>query len=245
MSRYLKTIFIAVAVTLVTGYLVVMSVLPREAGKAEVKCHTVECRFSDSAVHQYISAGQVRKYLHQVGHYPVGRTLDAIALQSIEDTLAAHPIIATANCYMGADGTMYIELTQRTPILHVVTGKQNYFVATDRQPMPVWSTIRDTVLEAGGQLSMEQACGEVADFAQWLKGDSVWSARVARIELPQAHQYILYLRGDSTEYILGDLNNYETQLRRLSVFDSQRANLPETHYGQVDLRFDNQVVTRP
>ncbi len=241
----LKTIFVVIAAVLVVGYVVVMSVLPKKTESESVKCHTVECVFKDSVRYRYISPGQVRKYLHQVGCYPVGTPLEKVQLQTIEDTLCAHPIIATADCYMSADGTMHIELTQRCPIAHVVNDKESYFVATDRQLMPVWSTIKDSVLRVRGRLTHEQSCHEVADFAEWVQKDSVWRSRIAYLNLAAPHQYVLYMRGDTTQYVLGDLHNYEAQLHRLSVFESQLRKLPKQHFGKVDLRFDNQVVTCP
>lgn len=245
MSIRLKTIFIMIAAVLAVGYVLVMGVMSNRTENESVRCHAVECRFNDSVRYRYISAGQVRKYLHQTGCYPVGKTLDDICLQVIEDTLLAHPIIASANCYMGADGTMYAELTQRQPIAHVVTGHEDYFVATDRKPMPTWSTVKDSVLQVRGNLTHEQTCGEVADFAEWLLANSTWRSRIEYLSFRKPHFYTLRIIGDTTQYILGDLNNYAVQLQRLLVYESQRSKLPQKEYGQIDLRFDNQVVTRP
>lgn len=245
MKLQLKTIFVTIAAVLVVGYVVVMSVLPEKTEQEAVKCHTVECRFTDSVQYRYISAVQVRKYLQQVGCYPVGKTLDDVRLQTIEDTLVAHPIIASADCYLSGDGTMYAELTQRKPIAHVVTNREDYFVATDRQPMPTWSTVKDAVLQVRGRLSIEQTCGEVADFALWIGQDSLYRTIVDHLACPAPHQYTLYLRGDSVQYLLGDLDCYPIQLQRLKVYLAQRNHLPQKQRKQVDLRFDNQVVTRP
>jgi cell division protein FtsQ len=240
-----KSILLILAVMLVVVYVGVMSVMPRDREAHERRCSQIECYFEDSTVHRYITARQVEKYLHAAGLNPIGKTVSEINLQAIEDTLVAHPILASADCYMTIEGHMHIHLTQRTPIVHVMTAAENYFVATDRGLIPAWSTIRDTVLEVRGMLSHEQSCGEVADFAEWLAQDSVWRDRVDYLWLPEPHRYTLLLVGDTTQVLLGDLSEYPKQLRRLQRFlmrsDQQ---VRDQAYRQLDLRFDDQVIGR-
>jgi cell division protein FtsQ len=175
----------------------------------------------------------------------VGKTMSEINLQAIEDSLQAHPILASADCYMTIDGNLCIHLTQRTPIVHVMTATENYFVATDRGLVPAWSTIRDTVLEVRGLLTHEQSCGEVADFAEWLAQDTVWRDQVDYLWLPEPHRYTLLLVGDTTQVLLGDLREYPKQLRRLQRFREQSdEKVRNIAYRQLDLRFDDQVIGR-
>lgn len=233
------------AVVLVSAYVGVMSVLPEKRDMQETRCGSVECIFEDGAVHQYITEKQVMQYLLSVGQYPVGKTLDQVYPQTIEDTLVAHPILASADCYLTMDGHMCIHLTQRTPLLHVLTADENYFVGTDRKPIPAWSTIKDTVLEVRGNLTHAQSCGEVADFAEWLRGNDVWCDKVDYLWLPAPHQYTLFLKGDTTQILLGNLQEYPKQLRRLKIFREKGGeDIRRKAYRQLDLRFDNQVIGR-
>jgi cell division protein FtsQ len=240
-----KSILLILAVLVVTVYVGVMSVMPRDRDAHQRRCQQIECYFEDSTVHRYMTDQQVEKYLRQVGLNPVGKTMSEINLQAIEDSLQAHPILASADCYMTIDGNLCIHLTQRTPIVHVMTATENYFVATDRGLVPAWSTIRDTVLEVRGLLTHEQSCGEVADFAEWLAQDTVWRDQVDYLWLPEPHRYTLLLVGDTTQVLLGDLREYPKQLRRLQRFREQSdEKVRNIAYRQLDLRFDDQVIGR-
>jgi len=240
-----KGILLMVAIILVVAYIGVMSVLPKQRDAHLTRCQSVECIIEDSTTHRYITEKQVMQYLRKVGQYPVGKTLDEVSLQTIEDTLTAHPILATADCYITTEGHMRLHLTQRTPLVHVMTANENYFVGTDRMPIPAWSTITDTVLEVRGQLSHKQTCGEVADFAEWLQADSIWRDQVDYLWHPAPHQYTLLLLGDTTQILMGDLNEYPKQLRRLHQFRERGGEVMKKEaYRLLDLRFDNQVIGR-
>ncbi|MBR6017898.1 MAG: hypothetical protein IK073_04700 [Paludibacteraceae bacterium] len=240
-----KSILLILAIVLVTAYVGVMSVVPQDRDAHETRCQSVTCVLEDSIEHRYITPAQVVHYLRTVGLDPVGKRVSELNLQLIEDTLEAHPILATADCYMTIDGHMRVCLTQRTPMLHVLTADENYFVGTDRAPIPAWSTIRDTVLEVRGTLTHQQTCGEVADFAEWLAGDSIWCDEVDYLWLPEPHRYTLLLRDDTTQILLGDLREYPKQLRRLQHFRMRCGEqIRQKTYRQLDLRFDDQVIGR-
>lgn len=93
---------------------------------------------------------------------------------------------------------------------------------------------------------MSRACGEVADFAEWLAQDTVWRDQVDYLWLPEPHRYTLLLVGDTTQVLLGDLREYPKQapppatLSRTERRESAQYRLTD----RLDLRFDDQVIGR-
>ena len=141
-----KSILLILAVLVVTVYVGVMSVMPRDRDAHQRRCQQIECYFEDSTAHRYMTDQQVEKYLRQVGLNPVGKTMSEINLQAIEDSLQAHPILASADCYMTIDGNLCIHLTQRTPIVHDGYGE----LLRSYRPRTGACMVHDTRYGAGG-----------------------------------------------------------------------------------------------
>jgi len=215
-----------------------------------MSCHTVpdavckhlNVRILDEQNRQYVSSNEIAQLITNNGANPVGKTGSHIALQPMENMVRQHSMVRTAECYKSEGGDVCVLLTQRVPLVRVVTSAESYFVDTDRKIMPVRESVKTPVLVATGNLSRRMAANEVSDFAQWLQHDRFWRKYIGRVHVINPKMVHLRQSNGRAEIILGDWNGYENKLNKLRRWYEADTLIHQEQYQQVDLRFHGQVV---
>ena len=82
---------------------------------------TVKCRCTIVFIEKlrFVSA-----ILQKKGIYPVGKKMDRVHTKTLEKELDKHPLINEAQCYKTPNGKICVEVTQRVPILHIMSSNQ-------------------------------------------------------------------------------------------------------------------------
>lgn len=210
----------------------------------EERCKELVCKVVDKDERLYVSEQELFTLLKQHNAYPVGEYLHRINLQHMENIIRQHPMVRTAECYTAEDGTARIRVTQRVPLLKVVTADEAYYIDTDRRKMPLRSSIRDTVPVAMGKVGFEMASTVLADFAEWVQEDDYWRARIEAIDVRLPRQVCIKQNGKQEDLMIGDLMGYAGKLEKAEVFYRRTASMEKPRYRTLDLRYRGQVVAR-
>ena len=210
----------------------------------EERCKELVCKIVDKDERSYVSEQELFTLLKQHNAYPVGEYLHRINLQHMENIIRQHPMVRTAECYTAEDGTARIRVTQRVPLLKVVTADEAYYIDTDRRKMPLRASIHDTVLIAMGKVGFEMASTVLADFAEWMQEDDYWSARIEAIDVRLPKQVCIKQEGKQEDLMIGDLMGYAGKLEKAEVFYRRTASMEKPRYRTLDLRYRGQVVAR-
>ena len=210
----------------------------------EERCKELVCKIVDKDERLYVSEQELFTLLKQHNAYPVGEYLHRINLQHMENIIRQHPMVRTAECYTAEDGTARIRVTQRVPLLKVVTADEAYYIDTDRCKMPLRSSIHDTVPVAMGKVGFEMASTVLADFAEWVQEDDYWRARIEAIDVRLPKQVCIKQNGKQEDLMIGDLMGYAGKLEKAEVFYRRTASMEKPHYRTLDLRYRGQVVAR-
>ena len=210
----------------------------------EERCKELVCKIVDKDERLYVSEKELFTLLKQHNAYPVGEYLHRINLQHMENIIRQHPMVRTAECYTAEDGTARIRVTQRVPLLKVVTADEAYYIDTDRRKMPLRSSIHDTVPVAMGEVGFEMASTVLADFAEWVQEDDYWRARIEAIDVRLPKQVCIKQNGKQEDLMIGDLMGYAGKLEKAEVFYRRTASMEKPRYRTLDLRYQGQVVAR-
>jgi cell division protein FtsQ len=194
----------------------------------------------------YVSENELNRLLTSQNLYPVEKNLSSISLQGIERTIQNHPMIRTAECYLTPRNEVKVRVTQRVPLLRVQQASNTYFIDKDRLVMPAFSTVKDSVLVVSGSVSESLASTQIADFAEWLQGNSYWRGQVKSVYVGTPHMIYLYLHGSNQpRIVLGEIHGYKQKLAKLRTFlDKGSEATADKHYSELDLRFKGQVIGR-
>ena len=210
----------------------------------EERCKELVCKIVDKDERLYVSEQELFTLLKQHNAYPVGEYLHRINLQHMENIIRQHPMVRTAECYTAEDGTARIRVTQRVPLLKVVTADEAYYIDTDRRKMPLRSSIHDTVPVAMGKVGFEMASTVLADFAEWVQEDDYWRAHIEAIDVRLPKQVCIKQNGKQEDLMIGDLMGYAGKLEKAEVFYRRTASMEKPRYRTLDLRYRGQVVAR-
>lgn len=209
-------------------------------------CTQLQIIVTDSAERQFVDKAELIRLLRTGGQYPVGKRLNSLSMDSIENIITAHPMVRKAECYPTAQNHIHVVLHQRVPLLKVVTESGNYFIDTDRLPMPVRESVRTNVLIVSGHVGERMAREEIADFAEWLRRNKYWREHIRTMRIvDNKHIYLSQQQGEPV-ILLGELSGYERKLRKLRTFMEKGINaLPDKPtYKELDIRFKDQVIGR-
>ena len=194
----------------------------------------------------YLTEIELTQNLRAKDLYPVDHVVAPTTLHSIEKTIAQHPMVRTAQCYITPRGEMRIRITQRIPILRVQTPVELYFIDTDRRVMAYRESVRDKLPVVTGNVGVTMASHALADFAQWLQKNDYWRARIHHIQVQNPQLVYLHLRGEAMpRVVLGSMRGYEQKLNKLRVFlENGSEATKDKQYREIDLRFKGQVIGR-
>ena len=240
----MKSIILKSLVVVGLVALLVLAVGTSRGKDREERCKELVCKIVDKDERLYVSEQELFTLLKQHNAYPVGEYLHRINLQHMENIIRQHPMVRTAECYTAEDGTARIRVTQRVPLLKVVTADEAYYIDTDRCKMPLRSSIRDTVPVAMGKVGFEMASTVLADFAEWVQEDDYWRARIEAIDVRLPKQVCIKQNGKQEDLMIGDLMGYAGKLEKAEVFYRRTASMEKPHYRTLDLRYRGQVVAR-
>ena len=162
----------------------------------------------------------------------------------IEQAVARHPMVRTAECYLTPRNEVRVVLTQRVPLLRVQLLEDGYLIDTDRRVMQARAAVNDPVLVVTGNSTVQLASGVLADFAKWLRRDAYWRMRIKRVQVMNPHLFVLHMTDpQAPQIILGDMNGYAHKLRKLrTFFDNGEEETAGKQYKVLDIRFRNQVI---
>ncbi len=232
------------------GLLIAAVVSGYKARPAEQECHSLRYIIEDREDRMYLTEIELTQNLRAKDLYPVDRVVAPTTLHHIEKTIAQHPMVRTAQCYITPRGEMRIRITQRVPLLRVQTPVELYFIDTDRRVMAYRESVRDKVPVVTGNVGVTMASHVLADFALWLQADKYWNARIHHLHVQNPQLVYLYLSNQPLaisiqRVVLGPMRGYEQKLNKLRVFlENGKDALTDKQYREIDLRFKGQVIGR-
>ncbi len=217
----------------------------RRAGEPEA-CRSITYILADGDERVYVFRNELEGMLHSLDIHPVGRRVDQLSLQRIENTVRQHPMVRTAECYITPWHDVRVVITQRVPLLRVQNADGTYLIDTDRRLMQARPAVKDSVLRVTGQVEMTMAAGQLADFAFWLRDNRYWRPRIDHVHIRSAEMAVVLLRDKRQPHVLiGRMDDYEKKLHKLQLFlDKGREATRDKQYTELDLRYAGQVVAR-
>lgn len=254
MTERAKHIWTIIGVSLVTAVLLTALIWGRQQIPASTPCAGIVYDFKDGNQRMYVEEDELNRLLEKEHLYPVGKPISNVALQRMEQTIQGHPMVRHAECYLTSRKVVKVQLTQRVPLLFVRMGEETYYIDRDRTRMPVRPSITDSVLVVIGTPSekltdtelQQFAMHELADFANWLRNNKYWRPRVDHLDVRSKRMIYIHLKGeDMPRIVLGEITGYKKKLAKLhTYFEKGKEATQDTHYKELDLRFDKQVVGR-
>ena len=223
----------------------------------EVKKQTVTCKEIEILIpgaDNFIEIEEIDAILKQSEGDLIGRNLKQLNLHQIEKNIAANPYIGFVKVYADMNGTVYVEVKQREPILRIINaGGQDYYVDLDGLKMPISPNFTADVLVATGYILegfngrvdtlMTFAAKDLYKTARFLSKDSLWNAQIEQLYINEKNDIEMIPRVGKQRIIIGNAQGIATKMDNLLAFYKQA--MPKAGwnaYRTINLKYLNQVV---
>lgn len=238
-----KRILLSIVMLLLISYLVVAVTLFNGQPANQV-CHDMELVIKDTLNGGFITKGEVAAILQKKGIYPIGKKLERIHTKTLERELDKHPLIDRAECYKTPSGKLCVEVTQRIPILRIISSNgENYYIDNKGTVMPPDAKCVAHLPIVTGNVEKSFAMKDLYKFGVFLQNNAFWDAQIEQINVLPEKDIELIPRVGNHEIYLGKLENFEEKLSRLKTFYQKGLNeVGWNKYSRISLEFNNQIV---
>ena len=239
----IKRILLSIVLLLVLAYLIVAVTAFNRKPAGQV-CRDVELVIKDTVYAGFITKKEVAAMLEKKGVSPIGKHLDRIRTKTLEQALSKHPLIDEVECYKTPSGKLCIEVTQRIPILRIMSANgENYYLDNKGTVMPPDAKCVAHRAIVTGNVEKSFAMKDLYKFGVFLHNNKFWDAQIEQIHvLPDQNIELVPRVGDHLVY-LGKLENFEDKLARLKEFYKKGLNrVGWNKYSRINLEFSNQII---
>lgn len=226
-------------VTLFVYLIIVLTFVSARLG--EVPCKGLQVAVKDTATNSFIDDMEVLKIVKRGYGDIVNTPVMHIDKDSVERLLARNSVIKSAQVYYSLDGYFHVEITQRKPVLRILSGG-GYYVDEDGKIMPLSHKYTSRVVVATGDISQKFACDKLYPFVRSLKKDEFWDALIEQIVV-RNEELILIPKVGNFKIIFGKLEGQEEKMEKLRLFLKEGISRKGWNkYKEVNLKFHKQIV---
>nr|WP_294871213.1 cell division protein FtsQ [uncultured Pedobacter sp.] len=222
-----------------------------------IKKDTVTCtniKILIPGADNFIEREEVDAILKQSQGVLIGKKLEQINLEEIEQKLKANPYIAFATVYADMNGVIHINVKQRQPILRVINASdQDFYIDRNGLKMPISPNFTASVLVANGKI-LEHFSGKVDTLitklakdlyktAFYIEQDTLWNEQIEQLIVDDKNDIQLVPRVGNQRIILGTADSLEVKMRNLRAFyDKAMPKVGWDTYKTINIKYTNQVV---
>ena len=223
-----------------------------EVKKAEATCKNVQVVLPGNQF--FIERAEIDEILKENNGLLVGRRINNINIQDLEDRLKANPFIEYAKVYIDMNGVIHTDVKQRVPVLRVLNmAGQDFYVDRNGLKVPLSDHFTARVLVANG-LIMEGFAGKVDTLrtklakdlfltAKFISQDSLWNDQIVQLYVNDDKDMELVPRVGDQKIILGNADLLAEKFRNLLVFYKKAIPMVGWEaYTAVNLKFKDQIV---
>lgn len=239
----IRRIFLSISVLLIAIYLA-LAVTAFNVKPAGQICEGIELVIKDSVNAGFVTQKEISAILKKKELDPNGKPLSEVRAEKIEENLAQHPLIDKVECYKTPGGKLRVEVTQRIPILRVMSASGgNYYIDNKGNAMPPETGCVAHLAIATGNVEKTFAVNELYKFAVFLQRNKFWNAQIEQINVLPNKEIELVPRVGDHIIFLGRLEQYEEKLDRLKEFYRKGLNkVGWDKYERINVEYGNQVI---
>jgi cell division protein FtsQ len=254
-----KKIVLMTAAAVVTVTLLVLAVKHYGLGR----CSGMEVYAAQGTL-EYVSVKEVVDEVENKYGVQQGRRLSEIDVESIEAVVSEMPFVHRADVWLGIDGRLRIEITERRPIARVQNPKnEHFYINSDGSVIPVLpgkaarvvfasGYIIETIapgLTFGGDTSgrtdelMKSPMYKVYVVASEIARNEFLKAQIDQIYFTKSGEIQLYPKVGRHVILFGDVDRTEEKFRMLQSFYKKSVFIEAwTKYDTINLKYRKQVI---
>lgn len=240
----IKKILLAIIMIGLGAYFVAAVTLLNKPSDTEV-CTSVALSVNDSLRAGFINVQEIEQILKKNKLYPVNKRIVEINTRKIEEKLKENPFINDAQCFRSATGKICIEVSQRLPILRILSsnGEDCYVDAQGHKMTSAGSIYSVHLPVVTGHVTTEFAKKNLLQLGQYIQNDEFWDSMIEQIHVTEAGGLEIVPRVGNHIVYLGKPEQLEEKLDRLRIFYEKGLNkIGWNKYSRINVEFSNQII---
>ena len=229
----------------------------------KILCNEINVIIADSLQNNFVNRERVVSVFEREEKEILGYPLTKINTKELEKLLNNHWSIKTAEVYTKINGTLYVEVVQRKPLLRVIDHKrESYYIDEDGVIMPLSDNYTSHVLVANGNIKSPgkllhqnkniavatdtinyKTLGELYQIAKYIHNNPFWNAQFVQIYVNDKQEFELIPRVGAHIILLGTVEDYTEKFDKLkTLYTKGLNNVGWNDYHQINLKYKNQVI---
>lgn len=222
-------------------------------------CTNININIQDENTNGFINAEEIKARLVKDSLYPLNKPEISISGRNIEYVLKRSPFVNTAQCYKTEDGRLYIDITQRLPIVRVKANNGDDYYLDDKNSIMPNSQYTSDLIIATGHINKWYAKNYISYLSAALMNNNLWRNGIEQINVlsdlgielvPRVGDHIVFLgqlpeckdwrerKNVVTEFVNKKMN----RLEKFYKYGISQAGWNK--YSYIDLQFDNQIICK-
>lgn len=146
--------------------------LLRRDKESSRRIERVEIVVKDGSEASFITPEIGLDIIARAGLNPVGKSLDSVDLAKINRAITSYSFTRKAITYVDYNGTLKVELTQRQPLVRIITTQgHNFYLTRDMWVLPVLSHTTQNLPIVTGSLHLPFGTNFEGNLNEWLNGE--------------------------------------------------------------------------
>lgn len=220
-------------------------------------CRGVEVTVRDSSVNRFVSGDDVKRILSAGYGSLDGVFADSLDLGAMESLVESKSVIRNCEAYLTKDGTLNLEITQRTPAVRFQNPSNGWYADEDGFVFPLQRNHTPMVPVVDGDFPVSVERGfkgpvENPEQREWLMkvvgmvgymDGNGWENRISQIHVFGNGEILLIPTEGGERFLFGQPVKIREKFGKMEKYYRMIRPLKKD-YGEVDLRFDGQIVCR-
>lgn len=253
-----KALLIA-ADTLLLAYTVVAVTAFNKPDADKQTCTKVNIGIDDKTSNAFIDASEIKRRLETTRLDPVGKPMNTINTRHIEEMLMRSAFVNTAECYKTHDGHVFINITQRLPVIRIKADNGDDYYVDDKNSIMPKSDYTSDLIIATGNISRTFATNYISPLGKAFMQNDLWKNLIEQVHVTQDRGIEIVPRVGDHIVFMGYLptpGKHETREKAVCDFvDKKMSRLIKFYkyglsqagwnkYDYIDIEFDNQIICK-
>jgi cell division protein FtsQ len=203
----------------------------------------------------FVDEEEIRSSLELAHGAPItDEGMGSIKPQNLESALIKNPYIQNVEVFAGQDGILYVQITQKQPILRVINSEGvGYYLSNQGDKIPLSNKFTPKVLVATGNIENgpnglhpgeETMLNNLLEMTAIINSDQFFESLIDQVHVKEDATLILVPKIGCREIHLGRFDDQiESRMEKLKLFYQEGlTNIGVNRYSKIDLRFEDQIV---
>lgn len=232
----------------------------------EVKAENIDITVNTTGQNDFVDEDDVKEFFNERQDKLLNAEVKNIDINALEKALNSHPAIENADFSVDVNGDIKIDVTQRTPLVRVLTmGGESYYIDTQSKLMPLSDKYTARVLVVNGYIhepysrrymfsvndiakneifSEVSLLDDIYEMANYITKDTLLNSLIHQLSVNKEKEFEMYPSIGNHKIIFGDATDIAEKFEKLKLFYREGLNKTDNwnKYSTVNLKYKNQVV---